>query len=125
MLKISDVNKTLIKSIVILAFIGFGIGAFITHNILLYGIGVVIGTLTSILKVILLERSLNRAVDMQPQDAENYTRLQYSSRFFFTVAVLVISAIVPFIDLYGVIVGLVLIQPAVYLTNFIRKEEPG
>lgn len=123
MFKISDVNKALIKSIIILGFIGFGIGAFFVQEILYYGLGVIIGTLTSVVKVIFLEKALDKAVGMKPQDAENYTRLQYSARFFLTIVVIVIAAIAPFINMIGVLVGLVLVHPAVYLTNLLRKEE--
>ena len=113
-------NKILLFTC-ILGLIAFGIGVFFTKDILGWALGIIVGTLVSVLKVFLLERTLNKAVDMSPEDAKNYTRSRYTFRMVLRILVLVASIKIHFIDVIGVIVGLLLVQPAVYIVNFINR----
>ncbi len=120
-----DMSKTLKQIIITVAALGviaFGIGIFFTENVLFWLIGIAFGTIISIIKVILLEKTLNKAVDMPPEDAKNYTRSRYTLRLVLSVVLIVAAVKIPYINVIGVIVGLLLVQPAVYIVNFANRK---
>lgn len=117
-----DCNK-LIKIIAILGVIAFGVGAFFVNNILYYAFGIGLGTVISIARMILLERALNKSVDMSPVDAQNYVRLQYSMRMFGVIAVALIAIKVQQIDIVGFVIGILLVQPSVYIMGLFEKKK--
>ncbi len=126
MIKFSDTSKKLLLSLTALSVIALAIGCililtgyFFTDNAIYYTIGIAIGLVFDIIKVIMMSSAIEKAVDMSPKDASNYVRLQYTSRFFLTIAVLFVAFKLPFVDHVGVIIELLLLQPASYITNFI------
>ncbi|MBQ6555482.1 MAG: ATP synthase subunit I, partial [Firmicutes bacterium] len=80
-------TKSLIKIILVLELIVLVIGMFFIKNPLSYALGILLGTAVSAARLVLLERALNKAVDMSPTDAQNYTRLQYSLRMIGILAI--------------------------------------
>ena len=60
-------------------------------------------------------------MDMTSQKAINYTRIHYTLRYFLTFVVLLVAVYRGF-NLYGVIIGVVLTIPAVYIVNFKNKN---
>jgi uncharacterized membrane protein len=81
-------------------------------------IGVILGTVVSITKVFLLERTVDKALTMEQKDAKNYTSLHHVLRLMFTGVVLVFSAIAPQINLWGAVVGVLAFQFAIYSVRF-------
>lgn len=120
-MKLSDTLKQIILTTIALFFIVAGFGTFIAKDIKSFLIGLLFGTIFSILKVILLEKTLNKAMDMTSQKAINYTRIHYTLRYFLTFVVLLVAVYRGF-NLYGVIIGVVLTIPAVYIVNFKNKN---
>lgn len=118
----SDTTKMLLKIIPVLGLLVFGVGAFFTANILYYAVGVALGTGISAARVVLLERTLKKSLDMPPQDAQNYTRLHYSMRMLGVVAAAIAAVKIPFIDVVGFVLGLLLVQPAVYIHGLLTKN---
>ncbi len=121
----NDLSKTLkdiLISILALAVIAFGIGLFWVDNILMWATGLLIGTAVSALKVFMLKRTLDKAVDMSPEDAKNYTRSRYTLRFVLSVVVVAVVFKVGCGNVFGVVIGLLLVQPAVYIVNFLNKR---
>lgn len=106
-----------------ISLIALGIGSMFTHDLLGYSKGILFGTVFAILKVILLERTINKSVDMPIENAQNYTRLHYMLRYFLTGIVLTISALEPSISFIGVIISLVTLRPAVYIVNTMYKDK--
>lgn len=121
-----DIYKTLkqiIATVAALGAVAFIIGAFFAESLLFWLLGIALGTLVSVIKVILLKRTLDKAVDMSPEDAKNYTRSRYTLRLVLSVAVIAVTFKIPYFNVIGVIVGLLLIQPAVYIVNFINRKK--
>ncbi len=116
------VLKQIIISIAALGIIAMGIGIYFADNILYWVLGIAAGTAISMLKVIMLERTLDRAVDMPPEDAKNYTRSRYTFRMILSIAAVVVAIKLPWFNVIGVIVGLLLVQPAVYIVNFTGRN---
>ena len=54
----------------------------------------------------MLERTLDKAVDMDPKNANNYTRANYTMRLVVSVVIVVLACIVEQINVVGVLIGL-------------------
>jgi hypothetical protein len=83
-------------------------------NAFYFALGVLLTTAVNIAKVALLDRAVRRALKMEEQAGANYVRVQYLLRFLLTALVLVIAAVVPFIDLWGAAAGIFTLQVAGY-----------
>lgn len=97
--------------------------AFFQINIFNFIVGMFFGTAFTVLKILLLDRTLNKAVDMPEEKAVNYTRLHYTLRYFLTGVVIVVGALNPRVSLLGVVVAMVLLRPSAYLTSKQEKKE--
>ena len=113
-MKISDTSKQIIVTTIALFCIIFGIATFIVSDVKSFLIGLAFGTIFSILKLILLEKTLNKAMDMTGAKAVNYTRIHYTLRYFLTFIVLLIAVFRDF-NIIGVIIGILLTVPAIYI----------
>ncbi len=118
----SDTTKSVLKIIVVTAFIAFGIGAFFTKNIIYYAAGIAVGTAISLARVILLERTLKKSLDMPPQNAQTYVASQYSLRMVCIVVIVFIALKTQRISLIGLIIGLLLVQPSIYIHGLLDKK---
>ena len=90
-----------------------------------YTIGLLTGTLLSAVKVILMEKSLNRAADMgEFGSARNYGFLQVSLRNLLTLGFFLLVFFFNHIfGLYGAIIGVLSLQPAAAVTGYILRKE--
>jgi len=114
---ISDTAKNLIITMAAISLLCLGIGLMFFENKYAYAKGILFGTIISILKLLLLERTLNKTVDMDKNNASNFARAHYMIRYFITIVVLAVAAKVDSIDLIGVIIGLFVLRPAVFIVN--------
>ncbi len=128
-LSLSQTSKRLISCIIaifaLLLVVGLAVILFVYpfERPIPYVLGLFLGSLVATLKVILLERTINRAMDMDAKGAQNFSQLQYLMRYILTGAVLVVAALVPQISMIAAIVGVLTLQPAAYIVNaFLKKE---
>ncbi|WP_317366916.1 ATP synthase subunit I [uncultured Tyzzerella sp.] len=121
-MKISNTSKQIIITTIALFFIVLGISTFIVDDIKSFLIGISFGTIFSILKIILLEKTIEKAIDMTGQKAINYTRIHYTLRYFLTFVVLLIAAYKNF-NIIGVVLGILLPVPSVYIVNLKNKSK--
>lgn len=121
----SNETKSLIKIILVLELIALVIGMFFIKNPLSYALGILLGTAVSAARLVLLERALKKAVDMSPTDAQNYTRLQYGLRMIGILAIAFAAIKLPFINVWAFVVGLLPVQPAVYIYGLMNREKGG
>ena len=115
--------KKLSTVIAVLGLIALVVGLFFAGNKIYWIVGIVLGTVASLIKVYMLERTLDKAVDMDPKNANNYTRANYTMRLVVSVVIVVLACIVEQINVVGVLIGLLLVQPAAYITNFITANK--
>lgn len=121
----NDVIKTrngLILTTIVLGIVCIVVGLFFVNGMLPWILGIVIGVLMCIFRVFSMTRSIEKAVNMTPEDAKNFAQLQYVFRYVVTLAVAVVACYTGYANVFGVIVGLLLLQPAVYIYNFIDKK---
>lgn len=124
---VKQLNFVIIGLAVLCACIGavcIGTGILGADESILYWIlGVALGTAVSLVKLLMIERTVEKAVDMEPQNAKNYVNSRASFRFVLTIVIVVLAIKIPFFNILGVIVGLILTQPAVYIVNFINRNQ--
>ncbi len=121
----SDVIKTrngLIITVAVMAVIIFGIGLFIADNKAAWFAGMAVGTLLSIGRVLFLTGTLNKTADMDKETASRVSQAHYMLRYMGTLVIAVLAIILGAHPI-GVIVGLILVQPAVYIYNFIFNKQ--
>lgn len=123
-MKLSDLAKRMVFTILIITLICI-LGSAIYYRsleFLPYLYGAILGSVVSIFKVFLLERTVNKAVNMEQKTAGNYASLQHMIRLLLTGVALVLGAIVPQISLLGVATGVLSFQLAVYNIKFTAKS---
>ena len=123
MLDSLDTRKKLIKIMLAFSLISLGAGIIITQiwfptQTFKFVYGIFFGTIFSVLKLILLEKTLSKSVQFSQGKAQNYVRLHYTLRYFLTGVVLAVAALKGGISaVIGVIVSLFSLRPAVYIVN--------
>ena len=143
-MSLSPEAKGLLKGIPIFSAIGAVIGFFLAPSTVVqttgiidfsayhqlpaninYVLGVAIGAVVAIIKILLLELSVEKAMKKgNAQHAAIYMRLAFMPRFLFTVAALVVSII--FLGLFGIIgvlVGSTSATISAYIIKFLIKRD--
>ena len=97
---------------------------------LYFPLGVILSSALNILKVILLERAINKTLDMEdPKAGSNYIRIQYLLRYLLSGVVLVVAGLItryvdpPFINIVGALVGIFTMQISVIIVRSMKIEE--
>lgn len=123
-MKLTNIAKRMIMTILIIALIGIGVSILYYRSLefLPFLWGVILGSAASIVKVFLLERAVNQALSMEKKRAGNYVGLQHILRLALSGAVLVIGALVPQINLWGVVVGIIAYQLAIYSIRNVKNN---
>lgn len=124
-MKVSELAKRMIIRISVIASI-CTLGAVLYYRsfgFLPFLLGAIIGTAVSIIKVFLLERAVDKALTMEKDDAVKYITLQNIIRLMLSGVALVISAVVPFINLWGSVAGVLAFPFASYGENFRSKKQ--
>ena len=115
-MKLSDIAKRMIRVIVICAYIIIIVGAVLsflyTAKFLPIALGAVFGAAISILKVIMIDRTVKKTVGMKPETAGNYVRMQHLLRFAVTGVLFIVAAMVPFINIFSAAAGILSFQAA-------------
>lgn len=123
-MKLSYLAKKMI-TIMGVSFIVFVLASIIYYRSLSFfpfALGVLLGTALSMMKVIMIEKVVDKSLEMDTKTAPNYIKLQYMVRFLFTGILLVAAALVPFISLWGAACGILSFQLSAYLVKFFFKR---
>lgn len=104
------------------------IGVFIVQSVLLWIIGIVVGTVLVDARLMLLYNAIVKSTEMDKEKAGIYIKGQYTLRMMITV-VLTVGAFIlsSYVNPWGVLICQVLLQPAVYIHNLIfgKQESIG
>jgi len=106
------------------------------YEALPFALGVIVTSSLNILKIVMLERSIQKTLNMDnPDTGKNYIRLQYLFRYFITAVVLVIIGLLHvyfdeprIISIWGALFGLFTMQIALIAvrhTKLIEDEPPA
>ncbi len=113
----------LIKRMLLIALVGSILGMMLTQDKMGYLKGVCFGTLFSILKLQLIDRTFNKIVHMPPKRAQSYSLINYVARYVLTGIVLLVSALEPSIHILGTVVGLLTMKLAVFISLLHSKRK--
>lgn len=116
---LSQTANKLILAVLALAALFCGISIVFFDNINFCG-GVLFSTIFVVIKLIVTEKSIQHAVNLDAKSADAYMKGQYALRYFLTGGVLIAAALIEPINLYGAIVGALLAQPAGYIVMFLE-----
>lgn len=122
-MKLSETCKRLILFDLAVSLALFAAGSFFAADFAAFAKGMIFGTLFSILKFMLLEKTLVKAADMPKEDASNYARMHYMARYFLTGVVVFVGAVVPSVSLLGVVLALAAMYPAVLITGMFMPKD--
>ncbi|MDL2248246.1 ATP synthase subunit I [Tyzzerella sp. OttesenSCG-928-J15] len=88
-------------------------------------LGILLGSLASAVKIIHLERSIDKSLDKgEKKLASNYYKMQYFVRTFFTLIVFAIGAVFhPRINIISVVIGVFNMNISAYAYKFIHKVD--
>ena len=122
-MKLSEIPKKMVWAICVLCifFVLAGIIYYRSMSCLPFVLGVILGSAASVLKVLLLARTVERAMEMEQKTAGKYVGLQHLLRLLFTGVVRAAAAIVPWISLWGAVLGIFSFQISVYILKFSSK----
>ena len=133
---LSKTAKTMIFSTVVICLVFFAAGLAVMGFVkaaaeferpLPFAAGIALGCAVSVVKVILLEKSIKLTIDIgEKSKAAPVGGLLYTARFAMTGAALVAAFIFPGIfGRLGTVLGIVSMQLAAYTANiFLRKQQP-
>ena len=125
MKQLADVSKKMIIVICVLLLIATvaGIAFFRSFEAIPFALGAMLGAALCVYKVISLDRMVVAAQKKDPLDVNKSVHVQYFLRFILTAGVLLIGFFVPFINHWGVVVGLFFLPISAYATNFLKTKD--
>ncbi|MGL4605990.1 MAG: ATP synthase subunit I [Eubacteriaceae bacterium] len=94
----------------------------LTENPLNFMLGVLFGGVFSILHFRLMQLTFQKAMAMPPAKAQKYVQTRYFLRFFITGVVIYIAIISPWLNIVGVILGLIAVKISLLINNFYSKK---
>jgi len=126
MFKVTDTTKKILFLMAGFVLAALCAGLVFYPNPMGYAKGLALAAAFSAVKMIMLERSVNKSLGMPSINARNYMQLVYLLRYLATGTVLVMAALIDSLDLLGAVVGVLSLQLAVHLVHFVmkRKESP-
>lgn len=123
-MKISSLAKRMIITIltIVLVCVLASIIYYRSLEFLPFLIGALLGAVVSILKVFLLEHTVNKALNLEEKEAGKYVSLHHLLRMLLSGLALFLGATVPQISLWGVVAGILAFQVATYSLKFTSKS---
>ena len=124
--ELSEVRGKMTSAIVVLLLLLIAAGMAFHRSLafLPFAFGASLGAGLNVLKLRMLERTVGKVIGMEKKDAGNYFRFQYFLRLLITGLVLVLSAVIPFISIWGAAAGILTMPPAAfYAKNFIGRKK--
>lgn len=116
------VLKKVYRRTLIVSFFIIGISFFIFSDPKEIIQGYIFGSFISILGFILMEKTLSKAVMMNPTRASGYTTLHYFLRYLIYFIVLLVSAIADYLNFLAAVLGLLIIKFVILLSTIFDKD---
>jgi len=99
------------------------VGSLPSREALPFALGVLLTSALNVLKVYMLERTVQKAVGKaDAASGKNFVRFQYLIRYFLTGLVLVAAALIPFINIWGAIIGVFTLQISIVVVRSMKLD---
>jgi len=99
----------------------FVAGCFFT-DVLSWGIGVLLGGGFTVVRLVMMQKSIERSVHMDPQKSSRYARAQYVVRYFLSAAVLIVAAVTPWINPISTVLAMISLKLVTYIQGWLDKK---
>ena len=119
-MKLSDIAKKMILAMCVLFFIlvVVGIAYYRSFSCLPFILGAFLGSALNILKIVMLDYIVDKAVNMDAILVSKYVNVQKLFRLLITGVILAVSALASFINLWGTVAGIFVWPIAVFFANY-------
>ncbi len=122
MFKISNTTKQIILTMLSLSLIFLGIAFLLKASIIPFLKGLFVGVVFSILKLILIEKTIEKSLKMDKNKATLYTSFNFILRYVLTAFVLIIVLLnKEEISFIATVLGVIVLQPATYIVG-LKKD---
>ncbi len=121
MRNISDTCKKLIVIIIAIGLLSLIIGLIFSNEKLAFVKGVSFGTIFSVLRIILTDRSINKTVNQNRGNAQVWALLNFLVRYCLIGVVFIVAALEPSISLLGTFIGVLTMPLSAYVYKLVEK----
>lgn len=88
-----------------------------------YALGLLTGCLVSAVRIVLMDKSINRVVDMEEKKAKNYNQMQFLIRYYIVIGYAVLLVVLQqYLGVFGGVLGLLCMQLSAYAANFVLNK---
>lgn len=119
---IKDLLAKISKVVVLLSIIIVSLMALLFKESKPLIMGYIFGAIMSILSLYLINDSINRFIRMEPARATKNARMNYFIRFIIYAAVLIVSALADYLNIFTTLLGLTMVKNSILLLNFMDKD---
>lgn len=102
--------------------VGLALFSFLTQNPLTFALGVLFGGLYSILNFKLMQLTFDKAMKMPSARAQKYVQTRYFLRYLITGVVIYVAIMNPWVNIIGVLLGLVAVKISVLFNTTLPKK---
>jgi len=116
--------RSLSVKVLVILLVALAIGVFISNNPMAFVQGIGLGGIFTLLKVQLMNNTMNRAVTKEPEAAKRFVQAHYMLRYLLSVLVLFVGIVTPTIDSIAVIIALLSLKAAAYWQGLTEPRTP-
>ena len=116
--------KTLIYKVVLMLLFVYAIGILVVHDKSAYTQGILFGGLFTILKIVLMDLTIKRALKKPPEKAKAYVQANYMLRYLLSFIVLFVGIVTPIIDGIAVVIAMLTLKIAAYIQGLMEPKTP-
>ena len=102
--------------------LGLLLFSFLGKDPLAFGLGVLFGGAYSILNFRLMQLTFDKAMKMPSARAQKYVQTRYFLRYLITGVVIYVAIINPWVNIIGVLLGLVAVKISVLINTTVSKK---
>lgn len=101
----------------------FMLFAFVTTEPIRFVLGVLVGGICSIVSFKILQITCEKAVKMPSGQVPGYLQTRYFLRYLGTGVIIYIAVINPWLNIVGVLLGLIATKVSIYIVEFFSKKK--
>jgi len=102
--------------------LGLLLFSFLAKDPLAFGLGVLFGGAYSILNFRLMQLTFDKAMKMPSARAQKYVQTRYFLRYLITGVVIYVAIINPWVNIVGVLLGLIAVKISVLINTTVSKK---
>ena len=99
----------------------FAVGCFFTDP-LSWGCGVLAGCVFTVVRLRMMQKSIETSVRMDPDKAGRYAKAQYVVRYFLSAAVLIAAALIPWINVFAAGLSMISLKLVTYIQSWLDRR---